>query len=111
MENQLAQFGLNRYMDNITYVTDRGSNFRKAFRSHKILHCVAHRLNNILKRYFYQNPVKKTTGSSKNEFVHPVTTIIKIQETPKKKKTISTTYFQASPEVEEDAQIVHEDES
>jgi hypothetical protein len=110
MENQLAQFDLDQHMDNITYVTDRGSNFLKAFRLHKVLFCVAHRLNNILKRCFYQILVKKTTKSS-NKFVHPVTTTTQIQETPKKKKTISTTYLQASPEVEEDTHMMREDES
>lgn len=52
MENQLAQFNLDQRMNQITFVTDRGSNFLKAFRLHKALYCVAHRLNNILKRCF-----------------------------------------------------------
>jgi hypothetical protein len=111
MEDQLAQFNLGQYMDNITFVTDRGSNFVKAFRTHKVLFCVAHRLNNILKRCFYQNPTKKKTTKSSDNFVHPVTTITQIEETPKKRKTISTTYLQASPEVEDNAQNVQEDDS
>jgi len=110
MEKQLAQFDLLQYMNDITFVTDRGSNFLKAFRSHKALYCVAHRLNNILKRCFYQNLGKKTT-KSKDKTVHPITTITQIEETPKKKKTISTTYMQQSPEYKDHPIRKDEDES
>ena len=96
MENQLAQFGLDQHMNDITFVTDRGSNFLKAFRSNKALFCTAHRLNNILKRCLYQNPSKGKPNKSSGNFVHPITTITEIKDTPKK-KTISTTYLQASP--------------
>ena len=109
MESQLALFGLDRYMDDITYVTDRGSNFLKAFRLHKVLYCVAHRLNNILKRCFYQNPVKKIVTSS-NTVAQPVITCADIQETPTKQKKVSTVHVEASPEVEDDMEITPEDE-
>ena len=108
MENQLTQFGLDGYMNNITYVTDRGSNLIKAFRPHKALFCVAHRLNNILKRCFYQNPAAKKTTTSSDNISQSLTSITKIQETP---KMISTTYVQASPEIEDSAAIINEDES
>ncbi|CAF3867215.1 unnamed protein product [Rotaria sordida] len=61
MESQFAQFGLDQHMDSITFVTDRGSNSIKAFRLNKVLFCVTHRLNNILKRCFYQYPTKTNT--------------------------------------------------
>jgi hypothetical protein len=110
MENQLAEFDLDHYMDNITFVTDRGSNFKKAFRLHKVLFCVAHRLNNILKRCFYQNSNKKKTTKLSDNVDYPMTTIT-IEETPKKKKIISKTFLQPSPEVEDSSQAAHEDES
>ena len=94
MVNQLAEFGLDRYMDDITYVTDRGSNFIKAFRLHKVLYCVAHRLNNILKRCFYQNPIKQTVVSS-SKALQPVITCADIQETPSKQKKVSTVCVEA----------------
>ncbi len=109
MENQLAQFDLDRYMDDITYVTDRGSNFIKAFRSHKVLYCVAHRLNNILKRCFYQNPIKQTATSS-NKVLQPAIICPDIQETPTKQKRVSTVRVEASPEVEDNMEITPEDE-
>jgi len=104
MVNQLSNFGLNHYMDDIVYVTDRGSNFVKAFQSHKVLFCVAHRLNNVLKRCFYQNPIKKPNASS-NKASQPV-----IQETPTKQKAPLTRRNEASPEVEDEIQNVPEDD-
>lgn len=52
---------------------DRGSNFRKAFKSFQPLFCFGHRLNNVLKRAFFQhlkksssldNPLRTVDGSS-----------------------------------------------
>ena len=40
---------------------DRGSNFRKAFKSFQPLFCFGHRLNNVLKRAFFQH-LKKTSS-------------------------------------------------
>lgn len=104
MQNQLAHFGLDNYMDDIFYVTDRGSNFVKAFQSHKVLFCVAHRLNNILKRCFYQNPNKKANSSSNK------TSQLDIQETPTKQKAPSTKCTEPSPEVEDETEVLSEDE-
>ena len=47
MVEQLSEFGLQPFMDSITYVTDRGANFVKAFWSNKVLFCMVHRMNNI----------------------------------------------------------------
>jgi hypothetical protein len=38
---------------------DRGSNFQKAFKGSNPLFCFGHRLNNVLKRSFFQNQRKK----------------------------------------------------
>ncbi|CAF4914765.1 unnamed protein product [Rotaria sp. Silwood1] len=111
MESQLAQFGLDQYMDSITFVTDRGSNFIKAFRLNKVLFCVAHRLNNILKRCFYQTPMKKKKNKSLNTSVKSNTTITEIQDTPKKKKNRSIANLQPSPEIEDFTEGIREDES
>jgi hypothetical protein len=40
-------------MHKITFVSDRGSNLVKALEDCTLVHCFAHRLNNILKRTFY----------------------------------------------------------
>ncbi|CAF1533718.1 unnamed protein product [Adineta ricciae] len=59
LEKQLSVFNLHEVMDKITFVSDRGSNFVSALRNYNVLYCVAHRLNNILKRTFYQGLKKK----------------------------------------------------
>ena len=43
---------------------DRGSNFRKEFRGFDPLFCFGHRLNNILKRSFFQNQTRKKAKTS-----------------------------------------------
>ncbi|CAF2939679.1 unnamed protein product [Rotaria sp. Silwood2] len=111
MESQLAQFCLDQYMDSITFVTDRGSNFIKAFRLNKVLFCVAHRLNNILKRCFYQIPMKNKKNKSLNTSVRSNTTITEIQETPKKKKKRCIVNLQPSPEIGDFTEGICEDES
>jgi hypothetical protein len=100
MEEQLSEFNLQSFMDTITYVTDRGANFVKAFRSNRVLFCVVHRLNNILKRCFYQNPNKKS-NISPDKLVHTSTSIINNKVTPVKIKTVTTVLPCASPEIEE----------
>lgn len=40
-------------------MSDRGSNFQKAFKSFNPLFCFGHRLNNVLKRGFFQTQKKK----------------------------------------------------
>ncbi|CAF2786029.1 unnamed protein product [Rotaria sp. Silwood2] len=111
MQSQLVQFGLDQHMDNITFVTDHGSNFIKTFRVNKVSFCVALRLNNILKRCFYQNPIKTNSIKSSNTSVQSNTTITEIQETPKKKKKKSIANLQPSPEIEDSTEGIREDES
>ena len=100
MEQQLSEFSLQSFMDTITYVTDRGANFIKAFLSNKVLFCVVHRMNNILKRCFYQNPIKKAS-SSPVKLVHTSTSIVNVDRTPVKMKTTTTVFPAGSPEIEE----------
>ncbi|CAF1138153.1 unnamed protein product [Didymodactylos carnosus] len=107
MEQQLSEFGLQSFMDTITYVTDRGANFLKAFRSNKVLLCVVHRMNNVLKRCFYQNPSKKSTHSP-DKLVHTTTSS---EATPVKMKTMTTACPTASPEIEESNFKIDEEES
>ncbi|CAF4055130.1 unnamed protein product [Rotaria sordida] len=111
MESQFAQFELDQHMDSITFVTDRGSNFIKAFRLNKVLFCVTHRLNNILKRCFYQYPTKTNTIKSLNTSTKSNTTITEIQETSKKKKNKSAISLEPSSEIEDFTEFIREDES
>ena len=41
------------------FVSDRGSNIKKALEGHEVLFCFGHRINNILQRAFYQIKLKK----------------------------------------------------
>ena len=109
MEEQLSDFDLQSFMDTITYVTDRGANFVKAFRSNKVLFCVVHRMN-ILKRCFYQIPSKKSNISPR-KLVHTSTSIINKEVTPVKMKSVTTIVPAGSPEVEESDYKIHEEES
>jgi hypothetical protein len=68
-----------------------------------VLHCVAHRLNNILKRTFYQQPkkAKKKGKITPNKTVSKI--IIETERTPSKtmkKTTTTTTAVEASPEID-----------
>ena len=99
IEQQMKTYDLFEHMDLITYVTDRGSNFVCALRQFKVLHCVAHRLNNVLKRAFYQQPKKKKREkATPNKTISKV--IIETETTPSKtlKRTTTTTSMQSSPE-------------
>ena len=110
MEQQLAEFDLQSFIDSITYVTDRGANFVKAFRSNKVLYCVVHRLNNILKRCFYQNP-KRKTNISPDKLVHTSTSIINTKMTPVKMRTVTTVFPCGSPEIDENTNEIDEEDS
>jgi hypothetical protein len=46
-------------MDKIFFVSDRGSNLVKALEDYKVIHCLPHRLNNVLKRTFYSAGTKE----------------------------------------------------
>jgi ribosomal protein S15P/S13E len=63
MKQQLEQCDLANQIDKITFVTDHESNVKKAFSSYKVLYCVVHRLNNILKRCFYHMNKKERKGN------------------------------------------------
>jgi hypothetical protein len=98
MKEQLDQFDLGAQMEKITFVTDRGANFNKAFNKHKVLYCVAHRLNNILKRCFYHTDKKKSKSTT--ESIVWSRKDIETEITPIKKKTMTTRAFCPSPEFE-----------
>jgi hypothetical protein len=110
MQQQLTNFGLETFMDTITYVTDRGANFIKAFRSNKVLLCVVHRMNNVLKRCFFQNPTKKSNPSP-GKLIHTSTSSINTEMTPMKMKTVTTVFSNGSPEIEENELNITEEES
>ena len=54
MQGELLRFSIDD-ISKLIIVCDRGANFLKAFRSYDRILCYAHRLNNILKRTFFQN--------------------------------------------------------
>lgn len=99
MEQELVEFGLQSFMDTITYVTDRGANFIKAFRSNKVLVCVVHCMSNVLKRCFFQNPSKKSNPSPE-KLLHMSTSVINVQGTPVKMKGATTVCLNGSPQIE-----------
>jgi hypothetical protein len=103
MKEQLQQFELANQIDEITFVTDRGSDFKKAFSSHKVLYCVAHRLNNILKRCFHHMDKKqRKDNKSPTKAVLWSTTIAETEITPTKKKAVAARTSCASPELDEE---------
>jgi hypothetical protein len=104
LEDQLAVFGLKELMDNITFVTDRGSNFIKALMNFRVILCVAHRLNNVLKRTFFQETSKKKKIISPGKLL-TISTSSRTEITPKKMEMTTTTtriFAQASPEFDEE---------
>ncbi len=54
-------FGLEYYFDNkkLLFISDRGSNIKKALEGQDILFCFGHRLDNILEKTFSQIKPKK----------------------------------------------------
>ncbi|CAF1957549.1 unnamed protein product [Rotaria magnacalcarata] len=105
LEAQLSVFGLKELMDKITFVTDRGANFIKALMAFRVLLCVAHRLNNVLKKTFYQEISKKKTIVSPGKILTTSTSVCRTEITPTKTEmtTITTrTFAQASPEGNEE---------
>lgn len=46
-------------MKNVNIITDRGSNFIKAFVPYEPIYCFGHRINNVLKICFFQQQNKK----------------------------------------------------
>ena len=61
-------------MYDVIWVCDRGSNLKKALEKYTIVHCVAHRLNNVLQQTFYQaemNKIRKDVAFGDN-YIDPV---------------------------------------
>ncbi|CAM4985617.1 unnamed protein product [Rotaria socialis] len=105
LEAQLSVFGLKELMDKITFVTDRGANFIKALMAFRVLLCVAHRLNNVLKKTFYEEISKKNTIVSPSKILTTSTSVCRTEITPTKTEmtTITTrTFTKASSEVNEE---------
>ncbi|CAF3329824.1 unnamed protein product [Rotaria sp. Silwood2] len=101
LRKELLSFGLEDYLSDIVFVTDRGSNFVKGLDGFTVLFCTAHRLNNILKHTFYQNLPKE----KKNDKNKTTTTVIeRIEKTPNKTTKYRTT-IQASPETDSQTKL------
>lgn len=62
MDKALLPFDVNLSSTNI--MCDRGSNFIKCFKYYNPLHCYAHRINNVIKKCFFQNGKKPTADAS-----------------------------------------------
>ena len=62
----LQEFGLSD-LAKLNFVSDRGSNFVKALTNASPLFCYAHRLNNVLKRAFFQSTKKRAESSSSRQ--------------------------------------------
>jgi hypothetical protein len=59
IEEGLSLYDLQPFMYDIIWVCDRGSNLKKALEKFTVVHCIAHRLNNILQKIFYQAETNK----------------------------------------------------
>jgi hypothetical protein len=73
MNKALASFDIN--LSNTNIMCDRGSNFVKCFKYYNPLHCYAHRLNNIIKKCFFQTQKKRTTDASASNCTTTATAI------------------------------------
>ncbi|CAF5028736.1 unnamed protein product [Rotaria sp. Silwood1] len=90
IREQLSIYTIDSFMDLITFVTDRGSNFIKGLHEFRLMFCVAHRLNGILKKTFFQISVAEKKSPMKT------TSIISSDTTPTK---ITAYLPQLSPEI------------
>jgi hypothetical protein len=107
LREQLNIFGLENYLSDIVFVTDRGANFVKGLHGYSVLFCTAHRLNNVLKLTFYQNPSK---GKKNNQGkTTPTTTVVERTEVTPDKVTTIKTKIEASPEIDTDINMVDYD--
>ena len=48
----LNEFGIRQYRKSATFVIDRGSNLKAALSHDQIIHCIVHRIHNILLETF-----------------------------------------------------------
>ncbi|CAF1165617.1 unnamed protein product [Rotaria sordida] len=90
IQEQLSLYKVDEYMDLITFVTDRGSNFIKGLKQYRLMFCVVHRLNGILKKTFFQFPTTNKQTPTKSQ------SIVSNEMTPMK---TSTVVQQPSPEI------------
>jgi hypothetical protein len=63
LQNEMKVFGIDD-LTTINIVCDRGANFLKAFRDLHPITCYGHRLNNVLKRSFFQHQKQSSTSSA-----------------------------------------------
>jgi hypothetical protein len=63
LQSEMTVFGIDD-LSTINIVCDRGSNFLKAFRDLHPITCYGHRLNNVLKRSFFQYQKQSPTPSA-----------------------------------------------
>jgi hypothetical protein len=63
LQNEMKVFGIDD-LSTINIVCDKASNFLKAFRDLHPITCYGHRLNNVLKRSFFQHQKQSPTSSS-----------------------------------------------
>jgi hypothetical protein len=61
MRKALSPFEIS--LSNVNIMCDRGSNFVKCFKHYGPLHCFAHRLNNLLKKCFFQYGKKRRAAA------------------------------------------------
>ena len=99
LEKELAVFDLQEFMNKITFVSDRGSNFVSALRKFDVLYCVAHRLNNILKRTFFQGLKKKKKNITPIKSFTFSTNITAKEVTPTKVGRTTTMTTVLSPDI------------
>ena len=52
IDNILNEFSVQRYRRSAMFIIDRGSNLKAAFAPDQIVHCVTHRINNVLRDTF-----------------------------------------------------------
>lgn len=55
------------YLKNIIWVSDRGSNIKKALEEEDVVFCACHRINNILENLFFQNEEKNKRQERKKQ--------------------------------------------
>jgi hypothetical protein len=69
LQNEIAIFGIDD-LSTVNIVCDRGANFLKAFRHLHPITCDGHRINNVLKRGFFQHqkqaPIPSTNSDEKS---------------------------------------------
>ncbi|CAF2132255.1 unnamed protein product [Rotaria magnacalcarata] len=65
IQKVLESYGIND-LTQLNFVSDRGPNLVKALKPYRPIYCYAHRLNNVLKRLFFQSQKKKKKNEEQN---------------------------------------------